>query len=208
MKKIGIMGGTFDPIHNGHIMLGKQAYDEYNLDSVWYMPSKVPPHKKDHTITPAEERQAMVKEAIASYPYFEMSDFEFRRAGGNTYTADTLRLLKEEYPDVEFYFIAGEDSIMDIEKWYHPEYILSNIIFLAAVREYDETDRSFDEQISYLREKYHANIFKLHCREMNVASAEIRDAIKSGHFDEVCSLVPENVCRYIEQHGLYQEEDV
>lgn len=205
MKKIGIMGGTFDPIHNGHIMLGKQAYEEYGLDLVWYMPSRVPPHKKDHVITPAKDRLAMTKDAIAPYPYFELSDFEFRRTGENTYTADTLRLLKDEYPDVEFYFIAGEDSIMDIEKWYHPEYILSNITFLVAVREYDETDRSFDEQISYLSYKYHANIFKLHCSEMDIASLDIRNAFKSGHSEDVRSMIPEKVCKYIERHGLYQE---
>ncbi len=208
MKKIGIMGGTFDPIHNGHIMLGKQAYEEYNLDCVWYMPSKVPPHKKDHMITAQEHRFEMTKRAIEPYSYFELSDFEFRRPGENTYTADTLRLLKDEYPDVRFYFIAGADSIMDIEKWYHPEYILSNITFLAAVREYHEADRSFDEQISYLKKKYHADIFKLHCSEMDVASADIRNAFKTGHEDDVRSRIPENVWKYIEQHGLYQEADV
>ena len=169
--KIGIMGGTFDPIHNGHIMLGRQAYEEYDLDCIWYMPSRIPPHKKDHTITAAKDRLAMTVAAIAPYPYFKLSDFELRRTGRNTYTADTLRLLKEEYPDVEFFFIAGADSIMDIEKWYHPEYVLPAVTFLAAAREHEEADRSLDEQISYLNQKYQAHILRLHCREMDVASA-------------------------------------
>ena len=168
MKKIGIMGGTFDPIHNGHIMLGRQAYEEYDLDCIWYMPSRIPPHKKDHTITAAKDRLAMTAAAIAPYSYFKLSDFELRRTGGNTYTADTLRLLKEEYPDVEFFFIAGADSIMDIEKWYHPEYVLPAVTFLAAAREHEEADRSLDEQISYLTQKYQAHILRLHCREMDV----------------------------------------
>ena len=107
MKKIGIMGGTFDPIHNGHIMLGRQAYEEYDLDCIWYMPSRIPPHKKDHTITAAKDRLAMTAAAIAPYSYFKLSDFELRRTGGNTYTADTLRLLKEEYPDVYAKTIKG-----------------------------------------------------------------------------------------------------
>ena len=162
MKKIGIMGGTFDPIHNGHIMLGRQAYEEYDLDCIWYMPSRIPPHKKDHTITAAKDRLAMTAAAIAPYSYFKLSDFELRRTGGNTYTADTLRLLKEEYPDVEF----------------------------------------------YLTQKYQAHILRLHCREMDVASAEIRAAFRAGHAADVRSLVPKEVCQYIEQHGLYQEVNV
>lgn len=81
MKKIGIMGGTFDPIHNGHIMLGRQAYEEYDLDCIWYMPSRIPPDKKDHTITAAKDRLAMTAAAIAPYSYFKLSDFELRRTG-------------------------------------------------------------------------------------------------------------------------------
>ena len=77
MKKIGIMGGTFDPIHNGHIMLGRQAYEEYDLDCIWYMPSRIPPHKKDHTITAAKDRLAMTAAAIAPYSYFKLSDLNF-----------------------------------------------------------------------------------------------------------------------------------
>ena len=115
-----------------------------------------------------------------------LSDFELRRTGGNTYTADTLRLLKEEYPEVEFFFIAGADSIMDIEKWYHPEYVLPAVTFLAAAREHEEADRSLDEQISYLNQKYQAHILRLHCREMDVASAEIRAAFRAGHAAVFC----------------------
>ena len=134
MKKIGIMGGTFDPIHNGHIMLGRQAYEEYDLDCIWYMPSRIPPHKKDHTIPAAKDR--------------------------------------------------------------------------SAAREHEEADRSLDEQISYLTQKYQAHILRLHCREMDVASAEIRAAFRAGHAADVRSLVPKEVCQYIEQHGLYQEVNV
>ena len=114
----------------------------------------------------------------------------------------------EEYPDVEFFFIAGADSIMDIEKWYHPEYVLPAVTFLAAAREHEEADRSLDEQISYLTQKYQAHILRLHCREMDVASAEIRAAFRAGHAADVRSLVPKEVCQYIEQHGLYQEVNV
>ena len=106
------------------------------------------------------------------------------------------------------FFQPSHFSIMDIEKWYHPEYVLPAVTFLAAAREHEEADRSLDEQISYLNQKYQAHILRLHCREMDVASAEIRAAFRAGHAADVRSLVPKEVCQYIEQHGLYQEVNV
>ena len=202
MKRIGIMGGTFDPIHLGHLMLGRQAYEEYRLDLVWYMPSKTPPHKKDHKITSAEDRCAMIQTAIRDIPGFELSRYELMREGGNTYTADTLRLLKEDYPDTEFYFIVGADSIFEIEKWYHPEYVLSAVTFLAADREFEDTSRSLDTQIRHLTERYGANIYRLHCREFHVASEEIRTRIRQGA--DTGGLIPGEVYSYILAHHLYR----
>lgn len=203
MKKIGLMGGTFDPIHRGHLMLGKQAYEEYGLDEIWYLPSRIPPHKKDHAITPAQDRCAMIQAAIRPYPYFFLSDFELKRTGGNTYTADTLRLLKEAYPEDVFYFIVGADSVYEMEKWYQPDYVLQNVIFLAADREYKAFAGTLEEQISYLTEKYGARIYRLHCQMMEVASAQIRALIKAGGGTE--ELLLPSVRNYIEQHGLYRE---
>ena len=205
MKKIGIMGGTFDPIHRGHLMLGQQAYEEYKLDSVWYMPSRQPPHKKDHPVTPSAARCAMIDAAIAPYPYFVRSDFELDRAGGNTYTADTLRLLKEMYPDITFYFIMGADSVMDIEKWYRPEYVMSAVTLMAADRECEQKKRSLDEQIEYLSRRYGAHILRLHCMELDVASADIRERIRSGQ--PVADLIPNGVLKYIRENHLYEKEE-
>ena len=123
MAEIGIMGGTFDPIHNGHLLLGKQAYEEYKLDQIWFMPSGTPPHKKDHKVTDVKDRVAMVQLAIKKFPFFYCSDFEIQRPG-NTYTAQTLQLLHQEYPKHRFYFIVGADSLYQIEKWYHPAEVL------------------------------------------------------------------------------------
>lgn len=203
MDRIGILGGTFDPIHLGHLMLGRQAYEEYKLDAIWFMPSKIPPHKRDRTITRADARCAMVEAAIRPYPDFVLSDFELKRAGGNTYTADTLRLLKAAYPDTEFYFILGADSIRDIEKWYYPEYVLKAVTFLAAERECEEQKRSMDRQIAYLADKYSARILRLHCMEMDVSSAQIRERLAEG--EPVDGFLPPEVLSYINETGLYQK---
>lgn len=204
MKRIGIMGGTFDPIHIGHLMLGRQAFYEYQLDQVWYMPSRQPPHKKDHRITSSEERLEMVDLAIQEFPYFILSDFELKRTQGNTYTSDTLQLLKKIYPDTEFFFIVGADSLYDIEKWHHPEMVLKLAIILVAERE-DPRNAAYqitlETQIHYLREKYKARIYRLHCKEMTIASEEIRCLIENGQSVE--DLLPEAVEAYIKKHRLY-----
>ena len=204
MKKIGIMGGTFDPIHSGHLMLGKQAYEEYDLDCVWYMPSRQPPHKKDHGITPAALRLEMVNLAVERTPFFSCSDFELRRKDGNTYTADTLRLLKEEYPDTEFYFIVGADSIFDIEKCYHPELVMKLAVILAADRSCGHDDQPLDSQIRYLSAKYDARICRLHSRRMNVSSEHLRAMIRRG--ESVSAYIPEPVEQFIRQKNLYLDE--
>lgn len=204
MGKIGIMGGTFDPIHNGHLMLGKQALMEYELDKIWYMPSGHPPHKKKHRVTEPAVRLAMTEAALEHFKGFFCSDFEVKR-NGNTYTAQTLKLLQNEYPQHEFYFIIGADSLYEIENWYEPEEVMSNTVILAAKREYDDKVRSMDDQIAYLTEKYGATIFQLHCQEMDVSSAQLRKMIAEGR--SIKDYVPEAVMRYINTHGLYREAE-
>lgn len=205
MKKVGIVGGTFDPIHLGHLMLGREAYEEYRLDEIWYMPSRQPPHKKDHHVTGAKNRLEMVRLAITGMPYFKLSDFELTRTQGNTYTADTLHLLGEVYPDTEFYFIVGADSIFDIEKWYHPRQVLDSAIFLAASRECGQRELSLDAQIQYLEEKYHARIKKLHSAEIDISSEEIRETFENGSSASVKELIPAAVYQYIIENGLYKK---
>ena len=152
MRRIGIMGGTFDPIHNGHLAVGRQAYREYQLDEVWVIPSGQPTHKKDHAVTDAADRCAMRWLAIRNDPYFRFSDFEVRREG-NTYTAQTLTLLRRQYPEVRFYFIIGADSLFEIESWYMPEKIMEQAVILVAGRGYSRAKRSLEDQIRYLRDR-------------------------------------------------------
>lgn len=202
MKKIGIMGGTFDPIHSGHLMLGKQAYEECDLDCVWYMPSRQPPHKKDHQITSPANRLEMVRLAVENTPFFACSDFELCRTEGNTYTADTLLLLKQAYPDTEFYFIVGADSIFDMEKWYHPEIVMKNAVILAADRSCGHDDIPLNRQIEYLAKKYDARICRLHSRRMDVSSQLLREKIQNGEC--ISSYIPDPVAQFIEEHHLYR----
>ena len=201
MKRIGIMGGTFDPVHNGHLLLGKQAYEEYGLDEIWYMPSHIPPHKKDRNITAGEARIDMLHLALKDLPYCVISDFEMKREG-NTYTAHTLALLKEEYPECEFYFIIGADSLFQIESWYHPEQVMAMTTLMVSGREYEGAARTFDEQIVYLTEKYGAKILELHNEEVDIASNDIRKRISEGK--SIAKDVPELVEQYIKDNGLYK----
>lgn len=200
MGKIGIMGGTFDPIHNGHLHLGLQAYSEYDLDFVWYMPAGQPPHKKDHKVTEAVHRCNMTRLAIEEHPEFVFSDFEVSR-DGNTYTAQTMELLTSDYPQHEFYFIIGADSLYELEKWYDPGLVMRYATLLVAGREYQKAHKTIDQQIAYLRDKYQADILRLHCTEVDISSEEIRDMLTRGK--DVLKYVPKPVLNYIRENSLY-----
>ncbi len=204
MGRIGIMGGTFDPIHNGHLMLGEQAYREYDLDEVWYMPSGHPPHKKNHYVTEPAMRLAMTELALKDHAGLICSDFEISRSG-NTYTAQTLKTLRETYPEHTFYFIIGADSLYEIENWYEPDQVMADTVILAARREYEDAKCSMNEQIAYLSARYGADIRLLHCKEMGISSAQLRRLVASGQSIE--EYVPQKVMIYIGTHGLYQETE-
>lgn len=197
-KKIGILGGTFNPIHNGHLMLAKEAYEQHNLDKVWIMVSPNPPHKAGTTIVDVSHRNNMVKAAITPFDFMEFSDYEQRREGF-IYTAETLTLLKKDYPENEYYFIIGGDSLENIEKWYHPEIVLANCILLAAGR-----DELFNEalinRINELNAKYNADIRMVKMTPMDVSSTEVR----AGDFEDI----PESVRSYIDENHLYKATKV
>ena len=132
--KIGIMGGTFDPVHNGHLMLGHAAYEAFSLDQIWFMPNGNPPHKKSETIkSTAEDRMKMTSLAIAPFPEFVLQPYEALRAEVSC-SYQTMEHFSKIYPDDEFYFIIGADSLMAIETWVHPERIFPTCTILATYR--------------------------------------------------------------------------
>ena len=203
MRHIGILGGTFDPVHNGHLLLGEQAYREYGLDEIWFMPSHVPPHKKDHHITDGKTRIKMLELATKTIPYFHVSDFEMGREG-NTYTAQTLALLKEAYPDMEIFFIIGADSLYQLETWYHPEQVMAQAVLLVSGRTYENGGVSLEDQIAYLKKKYGADIRILHNPKIEEASADIRKKAAMGV--DLSKDMPRAVADYIRDQGVYLPE--
>ena len=145
MKKIGIMGGTFDPIHVGHLMIAEAVWDEYNLEKVIFIPSANPPHKHD-VLTSAKHRFNMTLLATCSNPHFEVSTIEMDRVGPS-YTIDTIKALKKMYgDDTDFYFIIGADCIHELPTWHKIDELLKICKFIATKRPSYEFDLSIIEK--------------------------------------------------------------
>ncbi|MDO4261569.1 MAG: nicotinate-nucleotide adenylyltransferase [Eubacteriales bacterium] len=204
MKKrnIGIMGGTFDPVHNAHLTLARQAYEQFSLDAVWMLPNGNPPHKKDHTQADARHRIEMVRQAVQGIPYLELCGLE-RSMDECHYTYETLRLLGETYPDVQFYFIMGADSLFDFDSWKEPDVISRECILLAAARDLHRRAQ-LEEKIRSLEARYGADIRILDTPDMRIASEEIRARLRRG--EDVSRMLPPAVEDYIRRHHLYEKE--
>lgn len=200
-KRVGIMGGTFDPIHHAHIALAECAKAQLSLDEVWFMPAGDPYLKHSRKVSPAADRAAMTALAIAGHPGFRLSRLEMERSG-ETYTSETLTILHAQYPDVHFYFIVGSDSLYQLERWHAPETILRLATLVAAEREYADRPRSFGAQVRYLEECYGADVAVLPFEEMDISSTEIRARAARG--EDITALVPAAVATYIEAHQLYR----
>lgn len=199
MARIGIMGGTFNPIHHVHLIMAEEARRQFRLKKVLFMPSKNPPHKEKKSIVSDAHRKRMIKHAIADNPHFEFSDVELKREG-TTYTRDTLAFLKERHPDAAFYFILGGDSLASMESWYEPEEIFANCHILAAGR--DDTDGSrIQKWMAFYREKYKARISEIHMPLLAISSEMIRKKLDDGH--SISDYVPSCVERYIRANALY-----
>lgn len=201
--KIGIMGGTFDPIHNGHLMLGEYAYKQFALDQIWFMPNGNPPHKSSATIeSQTKNRVEMVKRAITDTSYFVLQNYEVENKDIN-YSYKTMEHFREVYPEHEFYFIIGADSLFSIEKWVKPERLLKLCIILAAYRDDKKTEEMM-AQIEYLNQKYDADIRLLNTPNVDISSSDIRRMIKVGI--SVKEMVPESVYNYIKTKQLFKDE--
>lgn len=202
MKKIGIMGGTFNPIHNAHLMMAQAAYEQYELDEIWFMPSKNPPHKNKKDIVSEEHRTRMMQFAIDTIPHFIFSDLELRREG-ITYTCETMKMLHKEYPKAQLNFIIGGDSLAGFGEWYHPEKILKYCTLLAAPRG-AVADKQMKNLCREQGKRFHGKILPVQMNHIQISSEDIRNRIYKG--ESVLAYCPESVDLYMKLHGLYGSE--
>lgn len=197
--KIGILGGTFSPIHNGHIELAKRAYKAFDLDQVWFIPSGVSYMKKDQRIPAGEIRYQMVSKAIADIDYFRVSDIEIKREG-NSYTYETLKILTQSYPEDDFYFIIGDDTLFTMESWLKPEEIFKLAHIIVMVRDFSQEE--VDAKINVLSQKYHAAILSVKAPAIDISSSKIRSLIQDGN--SISEYVPKSVELFIKEKHLYE----
>lgn len=227
-KKIGIFGGTFDPIHLGHLFLAETACDRLGLDKILFMPNPAPYHRKAKETTPLEDRIAMTELAISDNSRFAFSDFEIKLEGP-VYTAETLGKFHEAYPDAEIYFILGGDSLFTIEYWKDPEKIFSIASILCGKREDQQRgatgsihakeefgldsmdhandtsgrlDSVIDKKIEHLKEKFGARIYNIHVPNIEISSSDIKQRVRDGRSIKYCT--PDKVIDYINEHNLYR----
>jgi nicotinate-nucleotide adenylyltransferase len=186
------MGGTFDPIHNGHLVAAEEARRQFDLSEVVFVPAGVPWQKRD--VSPAEDRFLLTVLATASNTYFSVSRIEIDR-GGPTYTLDTLRELKAFYQDsAELFFITGADAVIEILSWKNPEAVLAEACFIAATR----PDYDLSQVDSGL---FRDRVMVMEIPHLNISSTDIRKRIAEGR--SVRYLIPPEVGQLIEQRGLY-----
>lgn len=203
-SRIGIMGGTFDPIHVGHLILAESAFHQFGLDEVMFLPSGNPPHKRNRAGRAAlEERIEMVHLAIEDNPHFSLSLAEAHELG-YTYTRETLERFHREHPETEYYFIMGADSLFTFETWKDPEEIARLAVLVAAVRNRVH-DTSMQMQIAHLKSIMQADIRVLDTPNMDISSRMLREWIHEGR--SVKYYIPEPVVAYIKNHGLYQQKE-
>ena len=199
-KKIGIMGGTFDPIHVGHLILGEKAYEQLGLDKVWFMPTAILPSKKNRQGQASnDERVSMVQKAISDNPHFELSLIEMNE-DGYTYTYRTLETLKKQNPDTDYYFIIGADSLYDFATWKKPSRICQACTIVVAARNHIPAN-SLDQEMTYLSQQYKGCFIRLDTLNIDISSRLIRQWIQEGK--SIRYYVPDSVVSYIRDHNIY-----
>lgn len=199
-RKIGILGGTFDPIHNAHLLLGESAREQFGLDRIIFIPNNLAHLKNRKEVTSGDIRYQMVKMAIADNPYFTCSRIEIDKPAG-TYTYNTIQDLKLMYPGDELFLIVGGDSIIGMDTWYKADELLQSCTILTAVREDDDLP-ALDKKRRELSSRFGADIRLIAFNRVDISSTEIRTRVKTGR--SVRYLMPNECIEFMCIKGLYR----
>jgi nicotinate-nucleotide adenylyltransferase len=194
--RVGVLGGTFDPVHVAHLRLAEEAREVLRLDEVLFVPAGDPWRKSGLAVSPAEHRLAMLRLAVEGNPDFGISDIEIRR-DGPSYTADTLETLASERLDDEFWFIVGADALSDLPNWHEPERIVAHAMLAVAPREPQEANVA-----ALTIPGIAARIETFPMTRMDISATEIRARVAAGR--SIRYLVPDAVAAYVAEHGLYR----
>jgi nicotinate-nucleotide adenylyltransferase len=197
--RLGILGGTFDPVHRGHLLLAAAARDELELDKVLFLPAGQPWRKADRPITSAEHRLAMLRLALQGEETFEIALLELEREGPS-YAADTLEALRRDRPNDELFFVLGEDALVDLPNWARPGRILE-LVVLVVVRRAGVERRAVEEAARRLPELLEHAVW-LKMQVVDVSGTDIRDRVRRGV--PIGDLMPPAQEKYIREHGLYR----
>lgn len=197
--RIGIIGGTFNPIHMGHLMIAEMAQEAFDLNRVIFVPAKLPPHKSMDVLD-ATYRYEMTKAAVLDNPNFTISDVEMKREGPS-YTIDTIKYFMDLYgTSREYYFIAGTDTIHELPTWHYIDELLDICHFIGAVRPDGSKDiQGVIDQFGEKGKKIHL----LEVPEMKLSATDLRDRLRSGKSTRY--MIPKSVYQYIMQKGIYQK---
>lgn len=199
-RKIGILGGTFDPIHNAHLLLGESAREQFGLDRVIFIPNNLAHLPNRTKVASGENRYQMVKMAIKDNPYFTCSRIEIDKDGG-TYTYNTIQELKLMYPGDELFLILGGDSVIGIDNWYMAKELLQSCTILAAVREDDDL-AALDKKRKELGDQFGADIRLLKFNRIDISATEVRNRVRTGR--SIRYMVPDEVIEFLCIKGLYK----
>ncbi len=199
-KRVGIMGGTFNPIHLGHLIIAEAAYEAYNLDEVLFVPSGISYMKDQSEILDAKKRVHMTGLAIEDNPHFALSTIEIDR-DGNSYSYETLETLRKQNPDTEYFFLVGSDTLFALETWKHPEILLPSCTILVAVRDGVPMEK-MQEHAKYLEEKFGGSIKLLTTPNIEISATDIRNRLAEGR--NVKYFVPDTVLDFINKYDLYK----
>lgn len=192
--KIGILGGSFDPIHNGHLNMALKSYEQYALDEIWLIPNGNAPHKNSDKMADASDRLAMCELVAKEYPFMKTCDIEVV-SQEYSYTYITVTKLHEMYPEYEFYFIMGADSLDYFDRWRKPE-VIASVCKILVINRDEFSEKDMEEKIQRINAIFPADIQIVHCPKVDVSSTEIRTKLELED-------VPQAVYAYICEHDLY-----